>query len=65
MKSILPSIVLSLLSFPLAVLLRFLYFNILPPYGSADIALLSCVFSINIVSLIIGFKAVTNNKKEK
>ncbi|MGG1664500.1 hypothetical protein [Brevibacillus sp. NRS-1366] len=65
MKTILPSILLSLLSFPLAVLLRFLYFYVLPPYGSAETALLSCVISINVVSLIIGYQAITNNKKDK
>lgn len=65
MKTLWPCILLSLLSFPLAVLLRYLYFNILPPYGSEDIALLSCVISINVVSLIIGYKAVTNNRIDK
>ncbi|NRR21349.1 hypothetical protein [Brevibacillus sp. MS2.2] len=65
MKTLLPSILLSLLSFPLAVFLRLLYFNILPPYGSGDIALLSCVISINVISLILGIKAVITNKQEK
>jgi hypothetical protein len=64
MKSILPSIILSFFSFPLAVFLRYLYFFTLPSYGSAEIALLSIVISINVISLIIGFKAVINNKKE-
>ncbi|OMD08172.1 hypothetical protein BJP50_31045 [Paenibacillus odorifer] len=62
MKKIIPSIILSLLSFPLANLMLFIYFKILPPYGSSEIALLSCVISINFISFIIAFYAVIDNK---
>jgi hypothetical protein len=64
MKVILPSILLSLLSYPIAILLRLLYYYIVPTIGGAEVVLLSCVISINVVSLIIGFHAITNNKKE-
>lgn len=58
MKKLLPSILLSFFSFPLANLLRYIYFFILPPYGSAEAALMSIVISLNTISLIIAFYQV-------
>lgn len=63
MKKLLPSILLSFFSFPLGVLLRYIYFHALPEYGSAEIALLSIVISLNVVSLIFALYTLTTTKK--
>jgi len=59
MKKLLPSILLSFFSFPLATLLSYIYFFTLPSY-SAEAALLAIVISLNTISLII---AIFNIKK--
>ena len=51
-KLLLP-VLLSFFSFPLAVLLRVIYFIILPNYGDAGIALLSIVISLNVTAIIL------------
>lgn len=53
MKKLIPSFLLSFFSFPIAALLRYIYFFILPSYGSAEAALLSIVISLNTISLIM------------
>lgn len=63
MKKLLPSLLLSFFSFPLGDLLRFIYFHILPSYGSAEIALLSIVISLNVISLIYALYILTTTKK--
>lgn len=63
MKKILPSILLSFFSFPIANLLRYIYFYTLPDYGSADMALLSIVISLNVISLIIALYNIRNVQK--
>lgn len=62
MKKLLPSILLSFFAFPLGCLLRYIHFNILPSYGSAEMALLSIVISLNIISLIMALNAINNIK---
>jgi|GEM_PF-3729313 len=63
MKKLLPSLLLSFFSFPLGVLLRVIYFYILPRYGSAEIALLSIVISLNVISLIYALYILNTTKK--
>ena len=62
MKKIIPSLLLSLFSFPIADLMRYIFFHILPPYGDSGIALISCVIGVNFISLITAIAVI--NKKE-
>ena len=64
MKKLLPSILLSFFSFPLGCLLRYIYFFTLPSYGSGEVALLSIVISLNMISLIMSLNAIGNTKKD-
>ena len=62
MKNLLPSFLLSFFSFPLAYLLGYIYFFILPSHGSAE-SLISIVISLNTISLIIALYTITKIKK--
>ncbi len=63
MKKIVPSIVLSLFSLPLAHLFTYLLFCLSPRFGGTT-SFYSFVISLNFIALIIALAAISNGKSD-